>query len=268
MADESHVVWGQLEKLGNTDTSTSQTLDQESLHGVTFKKDRGEDSSGSSPHAAVSSGLNRPDAAVGAHQICNISSLVAFLDSGNGNNRNNQGNSQGSSSEGSSTSGEGNDLQPQDDSTQELVERILRKHGFWSTGTMSHGIGRCRACVYFNSRNGCRVGSACVFCHIPHTSRSARSLSMWRRIMCKRLCSAVMEELGDDPDAYRKVSAIIGAKSPQVRAMLEANLESALAARAERGRPPDGLGTVQAEMRRPQFGPRFGPNPRRNIQSL
>mmetsp|Transcript_14813 Transcript_14813/g.31984 ORF Transcript_14813/g.31984 Transcript_14813/m.31984 type:complete len:288 (-) Transcript_14813:170-1033(-) len=42
---------------------------------------------------------------------------------------------------------------------------------FWSKGSADHDKGTCRPCHYVHTLAGCRSGSDCSFCHIPHEKK-------------------------------------------------------------------------------------------------
>jgi len=109
----------------------------------------------------------------------------------------------------------------------EVVQRVLSDAGFWSEGSKNHGRGRCRPCNYFNSREGCKAGEACTFCHLPHTGNSSGhgSISMWRRLTCKKLAALIQSRFAEDPETLRHVSGIVCAKSHYM-ASLTGQIES------------------------------------------
>jgi len=232
---DSHVVWGDVEKVGE-DSSSSATCGWAARAGsangadITFKADK---SSSGSFSAADSSQPRRRGTVDRKHD--SVASLISSL-GGPGLEGSVLEDSHESTSSASNCTEQG---QQQDTSAaQALVEQALSKHGLWSVGTSMHGVGRCRACVYFHSRNGCKVGAQCVFCHIPHTSKSSKSLNLWRRVMCKRIGQVLVEELGGDLDAFRSAAELVGAKSSHMRHLLDAHLTTALNL-SEADRPGD-----------------------------
>jgi len=260
------VVWGDIERIqANTDTSSSRTPEAVS-GGITYIRhdNSSQDFSSSSGASPPAPHQHRPGAAASsssaaaawpqgagasgpspyrqgpsgpAVQATDVNMALSLMSRATGGDDEDAG--VGTSS-GASSSGEGREgamgadgasraRVPPDPEAQAAIERILSKHGMWSMGTATHGVGRCKPCNYFHSRGGCKVGAACIFCHIPHTSRAkskpSSSLSMWRRVMCKRMTSALYEELGHDRETFKRVAAIVGSKSAHLRGLLDAALE-------------------------------------------
>lgn len=43
-----------------------------------------------------------------------------------------------------------------------------------SIGSIKHGEGDCRACLFFATWDGCAAGADCRFCHLPHPHEGGR----------------------------------------------------------------------------------------------
>eukprot|EP00419_Tripos_fusus_P062635 CAMPEP_0172932308 /NCGR_PEP_ID=MMETSP1075-20121228/219935_1 /TAXON_ID=2916 /ORGANISM="Ceratium fusus, Strain PA161109" /LENGTH=365 /DNA_ID=CAMNT_0013793635 /DNA_START=110 /DNA_END=1207 /DNA_ORIENTATION=- len=75
----------------------------------------------------------------------------------------------------------------------------LRKAGMWSVGSAKHGSGLCRPCHYCHTKDGCRAGEDCQFCHLPHTSVDQKRPCRARRRQC-RIIADIVKDSGEDLD--------------------------------------------------------------------
>eukprot|EP00419_Tripos_fusus_P008048 CAMPEP_0172685692 /NCGR_PEP_ID=MMETSP1074-20121228/20426_1 /TAXON_ID=2916 /ORGANISM="Ceratium fusus, Strain PA161109" /LENGTH=177 /DNA_ID=CAMNT_0013504883 /DNA_START=29 /DNA_END=562 /DNA_ORIENTATION=- len=103
----------------------------------------------------------------------------------------------------------------------------LRKAGMWSVGSAKHGSGLCRPCHYCHTKDGCRAGEDCQFCHLPHTSVDQKRPCRARRRQC-RIIADIVKDSGEDLDHGEYVDVIesIGSKSTYMQKVLKTKRNS------------------------------------------
>jgi len=70
---------------------------------------------------------------------------------------------------------------------------LLKTANMWSHGSEMHGINSCRPCHYVHTAKGCKNGSACNFCHAPHTGSAHKRPSKEKRKHCRFLMKIAQE---------------------------------------------------------------------------
>lgn len=96
-----------------------------------------------------------------------------------------------------------------------------------SAGSMGHARGDCRPCSFATSKNGCRFGVECEFCHYAHL-RSPK-LSKKRRAHYEKFIHEKKEQLRNDPDAVKEIETSLPSAvhaRPHLKASCLQRLES------------------------------------------
>jgi len=63
-----------------------------------------------------------------------------------------------------------------------------------SVGSALHAEGGCSPCFFFPAKKGCRAGTNCKFCHMPHEIQPRTRPSKERRAKAKRIAEAVVSQ--------------------------------------------------------------------------
>eukprot|EP00429_Kryptoperidinium_foliaceum_P060485 CAMPEP_0176098596 /NCGR_PEP_ID=MMETSP0120_2-20121206/49438_1 /TAXON_ID=160619 /ORGANISM="Kryptoperidinium foliaceum, Strain CCMP 1326" /LENGTH=182 /DNA_ID=CAMNT_0017432609 /DNA_START=59 /DNA_END=607 /DNA_ORIENTATION=- len=64
-----------------------------------------------------------------------------------------------------------------------------------SLGSMEHGRGKCKPCLFFSTPDGCAAGEHCRFCHKPHEVGDTRRPCKSRRDLIRKLQQRNQESL-------------------------------------------------------------------------
>jgi len=70
--------------------------------------------------------------------------------------------------------------------------------GLASKGSSQHGKGKCVKCVFFGRRIGCKNGTACDFCHLPHNDGKQNRPNRNRRMHLKKVLRSLKENMDSD----------------------------------------------------------------------
>lgn len=106
---------------------------------------------------------------------------------------------------------------------QDLFQSIILKANLWSVGSSMHGIGECKPCHYAHTKEGCRSGAKCGFCHMPHTiPREAAMISSTRRRQCMFVARLLEEAEQRESPGYEHVAAILTSDSQFLEDRLKA----------------------------------------------
>mmetsp|Transcript_129947 Transcript_129947/g.259225 ORF Transcript_129947/g.259225 Transcript_129947/m.259225 type:complete len:227 (-) Transcript_129947:300-980(-) len=62
------------------------------------------------------------------------------------------------------------------------------------SGSALHAEGGCSPCHFFSTRKGCRAGTTCKFCHMPHDIPPRTRPCKERRAKAKRLADAMLRQ--------------------------------------------------------------------------
>eukprot|EP00928_Gymnodinium_smaydae_P009267 TRINITY_DN13432_c0_g1_i1.p1 TRINITY_DN13432_c0_g1~~TRINITY_DN13432_c0_g1_i1.p1 ORF type:complete len:188 (-),score=41.84 TRINITY_DN13432_c0_g1_i1:24-587(-) len=68
-----------------------------------------------------------------------------------------------------------------DSHTTESVDGSIGSAAELSAGSASHHLGSCNPCMFMKTKLGCKIGSACYFCHYPHEELTRNSMRNQRR---------------------------------------------------------------------------------------
>lgn len=105
----------------------------------------------------------------------------------------------------------------------DAVEETLTRHGLWSRGAGGHGTKSCRPCLFMTSRVGCRQGTWCSYCHLPHTEAQKGNPNLGKRVLCKK-AAEVLEDLLENhgADVFTEASQLLAGSSPYLQSIMDA----------------------------------------------
>lgn len=114
----------------------------------------------------------------------------------------------GSASASSAQSGRSAAPPPREYTAAELAELLpqvpLDEQGQQSSiGSIGHGAGSCRPCVFTSCKIGCQTGLLCEFCHLPHRRKGKSRPCKGKRDRHKKLIERMSETVsrdGEDSD--------------------------------------------------------------------
>lgn len=89
--------------------------------------------------------------------------------------------------------GEGEAAAGRAEAQDEGLVELAAAAEIWSRGSEQHRSGNCRPCHYAHTKSGCRSGSECNFCHIPHTTVKQTRVCATRRRQCQRVASFLQQ---------------------------------------------------------------------------
>lgn len=103
---------------------------------------------------------------------------------------------------------------------------------YWSIGSLGHNEGNCKSCHFFHSPAGCASAKDCLFCHLPHASRTRPRPCKTKRLQCKRFADLLVKKMETNPDrlteavhqAICQSSFMQGMVSPQLLAAAQVTL--------------------------------------------
>lgn len=96
---------------------------------------------------------------------------------------------------------------------------------FWSVGSMMHGKGKCRACHYAHTKQGCSKGVDCTFCHLPHTKKGSSKPAKSKRLHCQQFFSRMEEMRSTNPKQFLAALHAASTRSPYLQCLLERHLQ-------------------------------------------
>lgn len=82
---------------------------------------------------------------------------------------------------------------------QELLRSSRLQASILSVGSILHATQECRPCFYAHTRNGCRFGAACLFCHEAHPRKKKPRPPKHVRLDCKQAARAAFQEMVGTP---------------------------------------------------------------------
>mmetsp|Transcript_101258 Transcript_101258/g.292828 ORF Transcript_101258/g.292828 Transcript_101258/m.292828 type:complete len:243 (-) Transcript_101258:61-789(-) len=122
-------------------------------------------------------------------------------------------------------------------SSDTLTARSTEEHGpsdlnecMPSLGSLKHALGTCRPCAFARSSQGCKSGTACLFCHFPmeHQQQMRSRPCKGKRDRMKKHITRLEREVATNPSLVNGDSLHIPQfleSTPQAKARLRTRLE-------------------------------------------
>lgn len=82
-----------------------------------------------------------------------------------------------------------------------------------------HASGRCKPCMYINSKVGCMNSEDCRFCHFTHTKKNRPRPCKAKRVQCKQMVGMLQTIFAPDSPEFQAVSARLCSETTHVSYM-------------------------------------------------
>jgi len=106
---------------------------------------------------------------------------------------------------------------------EQTVQEFLIQQGVWSAGATSHAEGLCKPCHFVHTTKGCKTGTDCTFCHMPHANSSNHSgnrPSKEKRAKCKQLLRSFHDLRGSCLDEAKMLWTQVASQSVYMQKLL------------------------------------------------